>query len=137
MGITQTGTPGLGIDPSLVRIGVEQAGHMAGQILVRTSQQGILNGPKSGRLYNGHQASAPGEYSAKRTGSLLGSIGYEMRGGRFLHFYSRGCGHAGFQELGTSRMAPRPNLGNAVRDADGAVHRVLGQIGMRTVSRPG
>ena len=36
MGITQTGTPGLGLDPSLVRIGVEQAGHMAGQLFVRS-----------------------------------------------------------------------------------------------------
>lgn len=137
MAITQTGSPALGVDPSLVRIGVEQAGHMAGQILVRQFQKGILNGPKSGRLYNGHQASAPGEYSANKSGALLRSGGYEMRGGRFLHFYSRGCGHAGYQELGTSRMAPRPNLGNAVRDADGAVHRVLGQIGMRRVASPG
>lgn len=135
MAITQNGSTNIGPTHSEVTLGVSHAGHMAGQILVRTAQVGILNGPKTGRLYGNHQASAPGEYSANKSGALLKSVGYQMQG-RYLTFYSRGCGHAGYQEKGTKFMAPRPNLGNAVRDADGAVKRVLGQIGMRTVATP-
>lgn len=137
MGMTISGTPpseslnGVG---SRFQIGVQQAGTMAGQILVRQMQKGVLSPPKTGRVYGMHQASAPGEYSANKSGALLNSGRSQMRG-RFLYFYSEGCDWAGWQEYGTKRgLQPRPNFGNAVRDADGAVHTVLDQVTMRYVS---
>jgi hypothetical protein len=35
----------------------------------------MMRGPKSGRTYRGHRASAPGEAPAVLTGALIGSIG--------------------------------------------------------------
>ena len=118
--------------PENFRIGLMQASHMAGQVLVRTAQQGILTGPKTGRMYGSHQASAPGEYAANRTGNLLGSVDYEVSGANFLRF-GVGAAYGVFLELGTSRMAPRPNLGNAVRDAGAEVENLLGQVTFRRV----
>lgn len=131
------------------RRGVLGGGHAAVAIVVRTAQQGILNGGKSGRVYttffrtgrNGgvfpvgsrpaHQASAPGEYSANDTGALVASIGgtnsvFQMR------VWAR-APHAGFQEFGTSRMGARPNIGNAVRDSEPQVHAILGQYVWRAI----
>lgn len=123
--------------------GLLQGGHAAVAIVVRTAQQGIANGSKSGRTYttffrtgrNGgvfpvgtrpaHKASAPGEYSANDTGKLFASIG-----GSNTLFQMRvwaTAPHAGYQEYGTKKIKPRPNIGNAVRDSDAMVNAVLGQ----------
>lgn len=53
--------------------------------LEETAQEGIRNPPKSGRFYvlkggRLHQASAPGEYPAERTGDLRKSIGTKVSG---------------------------------------------------------
>lgn len=123
--------------------GLLQGGHAAVAIVVRTAQQGIANGSKSGRTYttffrtgrNGgvfpvgsrpaHKASAPGEYSANDTGKLFASIGgtnslFQMR------VYAN-AKHAGYQEYGTKKMGARPNIGNAVRDSNVMVTEVLGR----------
>jgi hypothetical protein len=139
---------GLGGLVANFRRGLLGGGHAAVGIVVRHAQHGILSGPKSGRVYttyfrtgNGgvfpvgsrpaHQASAPGEYSANDTGALAASI----RGTNtlFRMTVSANAPHAAYQELGTSRMAPRPNLGNAVRDTEGQVYTVLGDFVWRAV----
>jgi hypothetical protein len=131
------------------RRGVMGGGHAAVGLVVRQAQQGILNGSKSGRVYTTyfrsgprgvfpvgsrppHQASAPGEYSASDTGALAASISgsntiMQMR-------VSATAPHAGYQEYGTSRMQARPNIGNAVRDSEGAVTAVLGQWVWRAIA---
>lgn len=119
------------------RAGLMQASHMAGQLLVRTSQQGILSGGKSGRVYDHpkagtYQASAPGEYPANVTGANLRSIGYEVPSDRYFWF-GAGAPHSGYLEGGTSKMAPRPMLGNAVRDAGDQVTNLLGQVTYRVM----
>jgi hypothetical protein len=132
------------------RRGVLGGGHAAVAIVVRTAQQGILNGGKSGRVYttffrtgrNGgvfpvgtrppHRASAPGEYSANDTGSLISSIGGRNSLTQ-MRVWAR-APHAGFQEYGTSRMAPRPNIANAVRDSGPQVTAVLGQWTWRAIN---
>lgn len=40
----------------------------------------LMEGPKSGRYYGAHQASAPGEAPAILTGQLIGSLTAEPRG---------------------------------------------------------
>ena len=66
------------------------------------------------------------------TGALVASIGgsnslWQMR------VWAR-ARHAGFQEFGTSRIAPRPNIANAVRDSDAQVTAVLGQWTWRAIN---
>ena len=118
--------------PENFRVGLMQAAHMAGQVLVRTVQSGMTSGSKSGRVYGSHQASAPGEYSAVRTGNLLGSADYEVSGANFLRF-GVGAFYGVYQELGTSKMGARPNLGNAVSDAGNEVENLLGQVTFRRI----
>ena len=106
-----------------------QAAEMAGQHLVRTSQTGQRDGSKSGRMYGGHQASAPGEYSAPRTFALHNSTAYEASAERIR--FGVGVEHGIYQELGTSKMGARPNLGKAVEESKGELHRILGEVTFR------
>src|SRR3546814_6776743 len=73
----------------------------------------IHNGRRTGRVYTfrgrKHQASAPGEVPANRTGRLANSVDYEATGHHTLVFGER-AEYAGWLENGTTRMAPRPNL---------------------------
>lgn len=123
--------------PKRYKIGIRAAAHMAGQVLLRQAQKGMINGAKSGRIYSHpkggtYQASAPGEYSAVVTGQLIKSLDYVVPNSNYLWF-GAGAKHAVFQELGTSRMAARPNLGNAVRDTSQEVRTILGKITFRRV----
>lgn len=45
-----------------------------GKTTKKKLSEGILNPPKTGRLYGSHRASAPGEYPANKTGVLARSI---------------------------------------------------------------
>lgn len=117
-----------------MRIALDEAAHMVGQTLVRQAQIGILNGAKSGRHYPGqpNQSSAPLEYSANQSGNLLRSINYRVEG-ELLIFYSD-SDHAGYQEYGTPKMAPRPNLEMAIDDSDDTIQNILEQIIWRAIS---
>lgn len=136
-----------------MRAGLEESAHMVGEQLVRQAHEGIMNGPKSGRVYDtlfftlgsgpgrmvipygsrpAHQASAPGEYSANDTGNLYGSIGFSVSGDT-ISFHSTSP-HAGYQEDGTDRMAARPNLMNAIEDSDGIIRNLLEQIIWRAMA---
>lgn len=90
-----------------------------GMLLTNKLRYMIRNGPRTGRVYTfrgrKHQASAPGEVPANRTGRLANSVGYEATGHHTLVFgeeaeYARGL------ELGTARVAPRPHLQVAVQE---------------------
>lgn len=98
---------------SLTRTSIRQAFYAIGKDLKDTSQELILSGPKTGRIYkksakiftiknaqggsyrystgvrNNHQASAPGQAPANLSGNLRKSIGYDIRGGEQLEFGSR------------------------------------------------
>lgn len=117
--------------PQNFRIGVMQAANMAGQMLVTQTHQGM-------------QASAvpsdPGGYSGVRTAQLLRSIDYEVEGAQFLHFGSRGAFNKGFdyaiaQHEGTSKMAARPYLTNAVSETSSRVRNVLGEVPFQKLTR--
>jgi hypothetical protein len=115
-----------------LKLGIRDAAHMAGNILVRQAHKGILSGTKSGRLYGAHQASAPGEYSAKRKGEHLRSINYRVSGADYLSFFAT-AKQSGFLEDGTRRMQPRGDLGNAIRDSSAIVQHTLVYVSWRKV----
>ena len=110
------------------------AAEAAGQIHVRQVQKGILSGPKSGRVYNGKPAGAPGEYSQNRSGDLLNSGDYVVRQPDRLAV-GQTEPHAVFQEVGTRKMAPRPNLQNGFRDAQGRIKSLLFNNVAKTILR--
>jgi HK97 gp10 family phage protein len=90
-----------------------------GSLLTNKLRYMIRNGPRTGRVYTfrgrKHQASAPGEVPANRTGRLANSVGYEATGHHTLRFGEE-AEYAGYLERGTRKMAPRPHLGVAVND---------------------
>lgn len=72
---------------------------------------GIAGGPKSGRTYGGHTASAPGQYPATDTGRLVGSVRMEMpQVGNVIGRVGTAVAYGPMLEFGTSRMAARPWL---------------------------
>jgi HK97 gp10 family phage protein len=90
-----------------------------GNLLTNKLQYMIRNGPRTGRVYTfrgrKHQASAPGEVPANRTGKLAKSVGYEATGHHTLVFGEE-AEYAGYLENGTKKMAPRPHLQVAVNE---------------------
>lgn len=71
-------------------------------------QRRIQRGPKTGRVYGGHQASAPGEAPATDTGTLVSSITYRKTAPLAAEIESR-LPYAAMLEFGTTRMDPRPS----------------------------
>ena len=96
-----------------------------GTLLVNKLQYMIRNGPRTGRVYTfrgrKHQASAPGEVPANRTGKLAKSVRYEATAHHTLKF-GEDAEYAGWLENGTHnkgggiKMAPRPHLRIAVTE---------------------
>lgn len=113
------------------RLGLTDASHRAGQLLVRTTQQGMQNAG-GGRVYPGQkrQSSAPGGYPAIQSAQLYGSITYEANANQ-LRFGSTGAHNKGFdyaiaQQEGTSKMAARPYAHLAVRSTKGQIDNIMG-----------
>lgn len=105
---------------------IRQAWFATGDDLMRTSNDDILHGKKTGRVYrirraNGryvrHQSSAPGESHANLTGALRRSRSWKVRG-MFLDFgygvVTKAPRYANWVENGNRRMEPRPTLKNSV-----------------------
>lgn len=69
----------------------------------------IMSGPKSGRRYGNHTASAPGEAPATDVGNLVNSI-HAKKESRFVWVVGVGAKYGKALEMGTRRMAPRPFL---------------------------
>jgi hypothetical protein len=108
---------------------LHEAGIMVGQELVRQAQIGILSTEKTGRHYPAlaNQSSAPGEFSANQSGALLNSIDFRVEGDDLIAFFAT-SEHAGYQEYGTSKMAPRPNLEMAIEQSDDTIKSILEQL---------
>jgi len=114
----------LNID-NATRRGIRQGFFQFGKSLVKTASRQVLKKPKGGRTYlirrgrvkRRHVASAPGESPANLSGSYRRSLGFKIKGSDSMEF---GAGnsevpYAKFLERGTSKMAPRPGLGNAIK----------------------
>lgn len=97
--------------------GIRQGFFALGRDNVKDARQAIIRGKKSGRLYNipgrkrRHRASAPGEAPANLTGKLQKSVGFQIQGAEEMEFgYRDAVDYGAFLELGTTKMAKRPNL---------------------------
>jgi len=101
------------------KFGIERGLFRLGKDLIK-SFNAQTKERKSGKFYSvpGRRkpvrASAPGESPAVRTGKYKKAIGYKISG--MTMRFGNSVEYAGFLETGTSRMKPRPGLGNAIRD---------------------
>lgn len=104
------------------RRGIRQGFYFLGRDLMKTTKDGIKNGPKTGKIYlikrggrkYRHQASAPGEYPANMTGNLRRGVRFEVRGDRQLVFGAE-ADYAPYLERGTRNMADRPFLYKSIK----------------------
>lgn len=74
-----------------------------------------FRGPKSGRWYGGHRASAPGEAPAIDTGAYASSIRVEALD-PFHAIVATNSEQGPYLEFGTRRMEPRPHFSPAARE---------------------
>jgi len=109
------------------RRGIRQFWFILGKSLLKSFNSAVLKKPRSGRVYRSrirggsrrrHIASQPGESPANRSGFYRKSAGYQIRGSKEMLF-GAAAPYAGFLENGTSKMRPRPGLGNAVAATEG------------------
>ncbi len=111
----------LAVVPAKLRDDVEEKA----QRTVEIAKEGILSGPKTGRVWGGHQASAAGEFPANQTSKLLRSFRISREGSN--QYVSRrevinDAPYAGVLEWGglTSTgayIAARPFLGRSFEQA--------------------
>jgi len=111
------------------RRGIRQGFFRLGRLMEVNLKRELMKKNKTGRIYrNGrtktgrkrrHRASAPGETPANRSGNYRRNVGYQIRGSENMQFGVReGAPYAEFLEEGTSRMDPRPGVGNTVKDTE-------------------
>lgn len=87
----------------------------AAQSTEDTLRAGIMSPPKTGRRYGAHQASAPGEYPANKSGDLASGI--RQRVSRTEAEVGTTDMHGFWLREGTTRMAPRKMSDAALREA--------------------
>lgn len=105
----------------LVERGVRSA-----QVL-KTTANTVLSGARSGRVYHGYTASAPGEPPAMRTGAFRASWQPAITVSKdvvHVRLQSGNVRLAAMLEHGTSRMAPRPYQQRILQQAKPEVLRL-------------
>ena len=108
--------------------GIQNALHVIGDVVGNRTGRLIKEGPKTGRVYRfrgrDHQASAPGQAPANRSGRLLKSFNYNVHGPYSMEL-GESVDYAGFLEDGTGRMRPRPHVIRAISDTQGDAVRAF------------
>lgn len=122
------------------RFGVEKALWRSGKSIRDTFNRQVLAKDKTGRLYirrtrggarRKHRASAPGESPANRTGKYRKAFDFSVDGAHQLAVGVAAIDNGSdgkyplYLEIGTSRMKPRPGLGNAVSASERDIIRNL------------
>lgn len=114
--------------PAAAAVALEEAA----QIVAAEAQRSVIDGPKTGRVYQKyvprrtHQASAPGEPPANDTGNLAANIVIdraEISSGRIR--IASLAGYSRVLELGGRFIAPRPFLRRALMVSRRAVARAF------------
>ncbi len=82
-----------------------------------TAVELIHRGPKTGRMYGNHQASAPGEAPATDSGDLARSIKVRKGEEEGSWYVTAGTDHAIPLEFGTEKMEARPFMTPAFVEA--------------------
>lgn len=95
--------------PAIIAAIPREAGQIVEKHLlgVESEAKQMMAGPKSGSVYGGHIASAPGEPPAIDTGALFNSITHEMETQTSGATYTN-MEYAAHLEFGTIHMAARP-----------------------------
>ncbi len=101
--------------PRAIRRGVLQALSAIALVLQNRCRAALQRGPKTGRVNRKstgviHQASAPGEFPATDTGTLVRSVLGEVKKTTLEAVLSASTIYAKWLELGTRKMLPRPFL---------------------------
>lgn len=100
-----------------VHVGARHALRQIGRLNVRHTKELIKNPPKTGRWYGAHRASKGFEAPANRTGALMASVRYALRGSFEMEF---GDGeevkYGKWLEHGTRKMHKRPHIERTVRE---------------------
>ena len=110
--------------------GIEKAFWQSGKDITAEFSKQVLAKTKTGRLYiirkRKHRASAAGETPANITGNYRKSIGFIVNQGTTPQLtIGNSAEYAGFLELGTSRMRPRPGLRNSISASERDIIRNL------------
>jgi len=84
----------------------------------------LTTGARSGRLYNGHRASAPGEPPAAWTSELVSSLDKEHTDEPAV-FVGAKAEHASWLEFGTFKMEPRPHLRPVFEQSKDEIQKIL------------
>lgn len=113
-------------------------------IVVADAKRSVARGPKTGRIYTrgniSHQASAPGEPPATDTGRLLNAIAGDLetsdkQNGFVRGFIRAATEYAGYLELGTRRILPRPFLVPAIERNRAAIQAFMANAVRTGVAR--
>lgn len=96
-----------------------------GLLATSRAKELVLTGPKTGRMYGAHRASAPGEAPASDTGRLVSSIRWEFTGSRLAIRVMAGTEYAAFLEFGTSVLAARPFLRRAITETEAQGRKLI------------
>lgn len=108
--------------------GIENGLYVIGDVVGKRVKELLVQGPKTGRIYRfrgqDHQASAPGEAPATRTGRLVKSFNYNVHG-PFQMEVGESAPYAGFLEDGTGKMKPRPHVIRAITETQGDAVRIF------------
>ncbi|MCP4489031.1 MAG: hypothetical protein GY820_17215 [Gammaproteobacteria bacterium] len=110
--------------PRKAEAGLYTALHGIGDEFVKEERRLQRLKNKTGRWYAGVRASAPGEVPAKRTGKLSRSTRYRVHSPFYMSF-GQSMDYAKYLADGTSRMAPRANLRQAVNNKIGLAHSII------------
>jgi len=112
-----------GIEKGLWQSGKDIGGAFNRQVKDKKTKTGRIYTwrDKAGRKRR-HQASAPGQSPANRSGRYRRSFSFNVRREDELSIIND-APYAGFLELGTSNMEPRPGLDNAIRASEADVLR--------------
>lgn len=103
-----------------------------GEEVKRENKRLIKSKDKTGRIYKfkgrDHQASAPGEAPANRSGRLMKSSNYRVRNHQEMSIGEEVL-WAKFLEEGTRKMSPRPHLIRAINNTAGVTYNILEEAG--------
>lgn len=120
--------------PIEVRAAADKALAEAASNIADDVVRSIQTGKRTGLMYGSHQASAPGEPPANKTGNLANSVS-TVRLGATSHFVKVAAYYSGFLESGTYKMAPRPFIEPAIERGAKMVKRLTKAAVQKAIAR--
>lgn len=120
-----------GIEFALWRSGKDIQAEFSRQVLAKNKTGNLYIRRIKGGARRRHIASAPGETPANRTGAYRKGFSFSVDGAHQLRVGIEAIGSGPsskyplYLEVGTSRMQPRPGLGNSIRASERDILRNL------------